>query len=194
MNDSKFATVTVTFKLLAAVFGLLGTTASLGLAQSTGLTANLGGSSQSGVPTNKYTLIKFNTIRYNTLGSGAFVSTPVDSYFIAPRTGIVHFSGQVMVVLDSSQPAVNQGSYVVKIFKNAPCSEDPKQTLIAGIGGGSFWWVQSIQIDGDDLALAGDIYRWCLYSTSTDGGWGMSYIDGNPAHTRIHISMDPSER
>jgi hypothetical protein len=115
----------------------------------------------------------------------------ISAYFIAPQSGIVRFSGQIWVVLDNAYPPPINPSYIVKIFKNAPCSNDPNQHLIAGIGAGSFWWAVSIPIDGEDLAAAGDVYRWCGYATAALGGDHTTYFDGNWAHTRVHVSMTP---
>jgi hypothetical protein len=160
--------------------------------QSGAITANLGDKDQQGIPDREYTLIRFTNVKYNTFGADAFINSADDSYFVAPRSGIVRFSGQVVVVLDSSQPAIVQGSYVVRIFKNHHCGEIEEPALIAGYGSpSSFWWVQSVPINGEDLARKGDIYRWCVYATTTPEGTKTAYLQGDPAHTRIHVSMGP---
>lgn len=158
-------------------------------AQEQSFTADLGGVSQTGIPNQNYVPILFDHIRYNTFPAGAVnVVLGSDFYFVAPRTGPVRFSGQAFAVLDWNSPIPSFLDFVVKIFKNSPCSMDPNQDLISGIGTSLQSYDYVIPINGEDFANLGDVYRWCVYATG-NGSSRTSYLDGNPAHTRISVSM-----
>lgn len=158
-------------------------------AQEQGFTADLGGVSQANVPNQTYSPILFDHIKYNTFPQGAVnVVLGSDFYFVAPRTGLVRFSGQAFAVLDWNAPIPSFLDFVVKIFKNAPCSNNPTEDLISGIGTSLQSYDYAIPINGEDFANLGDVYRWCVYATG-NGPSLTSYLDGNPAHTRIHVSM-----
>lgn len=165
--------------------------ASVGHAEDVGFRIDLGGANQVGVPDRIYTPIRFSHLAYNTMPAGSVVITPgVDFTFVAPADGLVHFGGQVWVIIDPTQVPPSNGSYDVQVFKNTTCAV--VNLMPAGIGGGSalMWWAVSIPLQTDDLAKKGDVYKWCLYSSASGSPPGTTYIDGHPAHTRLDVWMN----
>jgi hypothetical protein len=176
--------------LLAAVLCLLAARGAL--AQDQGFTADFGGMNQDGVPNEIYTQLLPSHVSYNTFPKGSVILQHEDFAFVAPRAGIVRFSGQIWLILDQRQSGPDATNFAVKITKNVDhparpiCAGEDVLTGIGESGSGLNWWRASIQVQGEDMAKAGDVYRWCIYATT---GGGTGYVDGSPYHTRIHVSM-----
>lgn len=156
-------------------------------AQDQGFSADLGGVSQKDIPGEVYTQILFHHLGYNTFPPGSVVIAEDEFAFVAPRAGIVRFSGQVYGGTGPAMPMPDHPPwYVVKIEKNGRgCTGDD---VFAAIGNPTgIWWLSSAQISAEDMAAAGDTYRWCISATA--GADKTVFVDGNPAHTVIYVSM-----
>jgi hypothetical protein len=181
-------------KFLLAIFLLF--FAVLGRAETLGASVNWGGAGggQYNIPTKIYVPLIPKHIEWNDFPPGTINLSPTDFMFTMFTSGIVRITGQLLIVLDWTRPLPSDGSYVVKLFKDAPCSNDPAQVVLPaemGSPSGNLFafgaWSQVVPINVQWRFSAGAVLRWCLYST----GNPTSYIEGTKSHSHIDISITP---
>lgn len=150
----------------------------------------------------EYLPLRFSRIRDTTFAVSPIIDTPADYGFRAPADGWYSFEGILNLVLDSTQPPPPGGpNFTFRVFKNgAPgsCVDgtgiDPVGANVGYPQGGcignlpavaGLWWIVWVPIAIKVKLNCGDMIRFGLwYSTNS----AADYIDGNPAHTRLHIS------
>lgn len=129
----------------------------------------------SGVPSEQYTLMRFNRAALNT-GSVFYTI----GYMWKPPSGIVSLSGQVW--LEAGAGGSN-ATFAAKVIKNAQADGSGGTDVIQGIGSpGVPLGTASIGFSGVDQASGADTYRLFVYATAIDPLVG-STINNNAAHT-----------
>lgn len=118
-----------------------------------------------------------------------------DGAIVAWKDGWLEIGGQIMVVLDHAQTAPNPPNFTFRIWPDAKC-ESPvsgpgaAMPMPSASGYTNPWWVAYIPIYMKVRLHQGDRIFPCLYaSTNNPDGATTNYIDGNPAHTRLHVTL-----